>query len=53
MAKNKTANIIEKYVTEEENTIEGKLTPRSYEDKEGQKRYIIEVVVHEFLMLGK
>ena len=33
--------------------IEGKLTSRSYETKEGEKRYITEVVCNELLMLGK
>jgi single-strand DNA-binding protein len=32
--------------------IEGKLTNRSYIDKDGNKRYICEVVVNEFLKLG-
>ena len=33
--------------------IEGKLTSRSYETKEGEKRYITEVVCNELLILGK
>ncbi len=50
----KTADIIEKYVTKgKEVAIEGKLTSRSYDDKEGNKRYITEVVCSELLMLGK
>ena len=50
----KTAEIIEKYVTKgKEIAIEGKLTSRSYETKEGEKRYITEVVCNELLMLGK
>lgn len=50
----KTAEIIEKYVTKgKEVAIEGKLTHRSYDDKNGEKRYITEVVVSELLMLGK
>jgi single-strand DNA-binding protein len=50
----KTAQIIEKYVTKgKEIAIEGKLTSRSYETKEGDKRYITEVVCNELLMLGK
>jgi single-strand DNA-binding protein len=54
VAWNKTADIIEKYVTKgKEVAIEGKLTSRSYETKEGEKRYITEVVVNELLMLGK
>ncbi|MBV1924798.1 MAG: single-stranded DNA-binding protein [Flavobacteriaceae bacterium] len=49
----KTAEIIETYVTKgKEVAVEGKLTSRSYEDKEGQKRYITEVVCNEILMLG-
>jgi len=32
--------------------VEGKLTTRNYETKEGEKRYITEVVVSELLMLG-
>ena len=32
--------------------IEGKLTTRSYENKEGEKRYITEVVCNELLLLG-
>jgi len=53
VAWNKTAEIIENYVTKgKEIAIEGKLTSRSYETKEGEKRYITEVVVSEVLMLG-
>jgi single-strand DNA-binding protein len=49
----KTAEIIEKYVTKgKEVAIEGKLTSRSYETKEGEKRYVTEVVCNELLMLG-
>ncbi|NQY27906.1 MAG: single-stranded DNA-binding protein [Flavobacteriaceae bacterium] len=48
-----TAEIIEKYVNKgEEVAIEGKLTSRSYDDKDGNKRYITEIVVNELLMLG-
>lgn len=32
--------------------VEGKITTRSYDDKEGQKRYITEIVVRDMLMLG-
>ena len=50
----KTAEIIEKYVTKgKEVAIEGKLISRSYETKEGEKRYITEVVCNEILLLGK
>jgi single-strand DNA-binding protein len=51
---NKTAEVVEKYVKKgQEVAIEGKLTSRSYEDKEGNKRYITEVQVNELLMLGR
>ena len=33
--------------------IEGKLTSRSYEDKDGIKRYVTEINCNELLMLGK
>lgn len=50
---NKTAEIVEKYLEKgNEIAIEGKLTSRSYEDKDGNKKYITEVVVNELLMLG-
>jgi len=50
----KTADIIEKYVTKgKEIAIEGKLTHRNYEDKNGEKRYFTEVVVNDMLLLGK
>jgi single-strand DNA-binding protein len=50
----KTAEIIEKYVTKgKEIAIEGKLTHRSYDDKNGEKRYITEVVANDLLLLGK
>jgi single-strand DNA-binding protein len=49
----KTAEIVESYVTKgKEVAVEGKLTHRSYEDKEGQKRYATEVVCSELLLLG-
>ena len=49
----KTAEIIENYVTKgKEVAVEGKLTSRSYDDKEGVKRYITEVVCNERVMLG-
>jgi len=49
----KTAQIIEQYVNKgEELAIEGKLTSRSYDDKDGNKRYITEIVVNELLMFG-
>ena len=51
---NKTAEIIEKYLKKgSQIAIEGKLTTRSYEDKDGIKRYFTEIVVSELLMLDK
>ena len=53
VAWNKTAEIIEKYLEKgREIALEGKLTSRSYEDSNGIKKYITEVVVNEMLMLG-
>ena len=50
----KTAEIIEKYLAKgSEVAVEGKLTTRSYEDKEGVKRYVTEINCNELLMLGK
>lgn len=50
----KTAEIIEKYVVKgKEVAIDGKLTHRSYDDKNGEKKYITEVVVNEILLLNK
>jgi len=49
----KTADIIEKYVTKgKEIALEGKLTARSYDDKEGNKRYVTEVVANEIFLMG-
>ncbi|WP_299272524.1 single-stranded DNA-binding protein [uncultured Psychroserpens sp.] len=54
VAWNKTAEIIEQYVTKgKEIAIEGKLTNRSWDDKDGQKRYTTEIICNELLMLGK
>ena len=53
VAWNKTADIIENYLQKgSEVAIEGKLTNRSYEDKDGIKKYITEIVCNELLMLG-
>lgn len=53
IAWNKTAEIVEKYLDKgKEIAIEGKLTSRSYDDKDGNKRYITEVVCDELVMLG-
>lgn len=47
------ATFAQKYLKKgNELAIEGKLTSRSYSDKEGVKRYITEIVVNEILMIG-
>ncbi|MAP55800.1 single-stranded DNA-binding protein [Altibacter sp.] len=49
----KTAEIVESYVTKgKEVAVEGKLTTRSWDDKDGNKRYTTEVVCNELLLLG-
>ena len=49
----KIAEIVEKYVGKgKEVALKGKLTSRSYETKEGEKRYVTEVVIDEILLLG-
>ncbi|NUM49761.1 MAG: single-stranded DNA-binding protein [Flavobacteriales bacterium] len=49
----KVAERVEKLLKKgTEVAIEGKLVNRSYEDKAGNKRYITEVVVNDFLLLG-
>lgn len=46
--------VVENYITKgKEIAIEGKLTNRVWEDKDGNKRYITEVHANELLMLGK
>jgi single-strand DNA-binding protein len=53
IAWNNTAEVIEKYLEKgREIAISGKLTSRSYDDKEGNKRYVTEIIVNELLMLG-
>ena len=50
----KVAEIIEKYVTKgKEICIEGKLTYSDYLDKNGEKRYVTEIVANDILLLGK
>ena len=49
----KTAEIVEKYVIKgKEIAIDGKLTSRSYENKDKEKRYVTEVIVSEILLLA-
>ena len=47
------ATIAEKYLSKgNEVAVEGKLTHRSYEDKDGVKKYFSEIVVSEILMIN-
>ena len=49
----KLAEIAEKYLTKgKEVAIEGKLINRSYNDKEGNKKYISEIEISDLQMLG-
>ncbi len=49
----KVAEIAEKFLSKgKEVAIEGKLISRSYNDKEGNKKYITEIQVNELLLLG-
>jgi len=50
---NTQAKMAEEYLKKgDEIAIEGKLSSRSYVDKDGNKKYMTEVVVNEFLKLG-
>ncbi len=50
----KVADLVENHVKKgKEIAIEGKLTHRSYTDKDGEKRYVTEVEVREILLLSK
>ncbi|MBK7290973.1 MAG: single-stranded DNA-binding protein [Chitinophagaceae bacterium] len=49
----KVAEIVEKFLTKgKEVAIEGKLINRSYNDKDGNKKYVTEIQVNELLLLG-
>ncbi len=50
----KSADIVERFLSKgSEVAIEGKLTSRSYEDKEGDTRFVTEIIANEMLMLGR
>lgn len=50
----KVAEIAEKFLTKgKEVAIEGKLVNRTYNDKDGNKRYITEIVANEVLLIGE
>ncbi len=49
----KTVEIVEKYLQKgKEIAISGKLMYRDYEDKDGNKRYVTEIVGNDLVMLG-
>lgn len=49
----KLAELAEKYLIKgKEVAIEGKLVNRSYEDKDGTRRYVTEILVSEILFIG-
>ncbi|WP_051315987.1 single-stranded DNA-binding protein [Algoriphagus vanfongensis] len=49
----KQAEILEKYTDKgSEIAVEGKISNRDFTDKDGVKKYITEIIVHEFLLMG-
>jgi single-strand DNA-binding protein len=49
----KLADIMEKYVEKgKEIAVEGKVVYRTYDDKDGAKRYITEIRIEELVLLG-
>ena len=49
----KKAEIVEQYLTKgKEVAVEGRLVHRVYDDKNGEKKYITEVVLDELVLLG-
>jgi single-strand DNA-binding protein len=48
------ADIAQKFLKKgKQIAVEGKLTNRNYDDKEGKHRYITEIIVNDLVMLGK
>jgi single-strand DNA-binding protein len=46
--------VVESYVNKgKEIAVEGKLTSRSYETKDGEKRFITEIVCNDLVLLSK
>lgn len=53
VAWNKSADIVEKYVKKGDLIqVEGEINNRSYENSEGEKKYVSEVVINSLVMLG-
>ncbi len=49
----KTAEVAEKVLSKgKEAAIQGKLVTRTWEDKEGEKHYVTEIIANEILALG-
>ena len=49
----KLADIVERFVTKgKEIAVEGKLSTRSFEDSDGNKKYITEIIAQDILLLG-
>ena len=54
VVKNGLVKVVEDYVTKgKEIAVEGKLTNRSWDDKDGNKHYVTEIVANEVLLLSK
>jgi single-strand DNA-binding protein len=50
----KMAELVDKILVKgKEVALEGKLNSRSYEDGNGNKRYVTEIIANEFVLLGK
>lgn len=50
----KNADFAGKYIQKgQELAIEGKLHPKMYNDKDGNKRFSVEIIVNELVLLGK
>lgn len=53
VVKNGLVKVVEDYLTKgKEIALEGKLTTRSWDDKDGVKHYVTEVICNDLLMLG-
>lgn len=49
-----TAKTVEKFLKKgSEIALQGKLTHRNYDDKDGVKRYVTEIVLNDFIFLDK
>lgn len=54
IAWNKTAEMMKKYLKKgNEVLLQGKLSHRSWEDQNGETKYITEIIVNEFMLIPK